>query len=158
MEVFSQFYNGSISKPLTTNEKGEVNLGRLVGVTQLNARTTPTPDIQQAASTWPLGKVSNQIQYPVSLCLQTGQSFSLPLWKGFDLRKHVQLYRNSADNEVISNEKTLLAVVNNRLTGKLTEPGNYVLQFLPLGSSLSITVVQAVEWEADGQLYNQQSQ
>lgn len=154
--VTHPYFIKSIVRQLTTNDQGEIDLGKLDGVTQIHAKTIPRPDIPSAEKVWKLNKIANQVQHPSSLYLRAGEDLSLPIWNGFDFAKDVVLFKREPENlNIISNEKSVLQILDNRLVSKLTSAGFYQLKFPLLKTEIAITVLDAKVWESEGQLLNE---
>jgi hypothetical protein len=59
LTINSLLYNGGSRKTLMTNEKGYINLGKLLNVDTVSAQTVQTPDIGVVSNTWRFNQFRN---------------------------------------------------------------------------------------------------
>lgn len=108
--------NEPITKKLTTDDSGFIELGRLYDINQLTVLAPPEITYQSLNGSWRISQQANEVSYPSEISCREGDSINLPVPSNFT-QADFSLIRQGTGPE--ANETARFKIEAGRLIGKI---------------------------------------
>jgi len=147
--AYNSYFRKERSFNLDTDDEGKITLGLLEDIMSLRANLRPKGDIEiSEPREWVLPR-ENYIDYPTSLKICEGESFTLPYF-GKELNNNklsfLKILEVAGRETILSNEISKLKIDKNSLIFENLSQGQYVFKFIELGHSIRIEVLKGNYW------------